>query len=112
MEPGSERNLDLWSGVDRSSAHSARELSRELGTRFRIDDGRGQQSREEVGLQFLPDGPSFFSIGSIACGLTLPHRRLQDRIQALVAQAIATEDPRELEDVIRRLQEALREHAK
>ena len=42
----------------------------------------------------------------------MPQRRLQDRIQALVARAVATEDPRELEDVIRQLQEALREHAK
>jgi hypothetical protein len=41
----------------------------------------------------------------------LPQRRLQDRIQALVARAVATEDPRELEDVIKQLQEALREHA-
>lgn len=42
----------------------------------------------------------------------LPQRRLQDRIQALVAQAIATEDPDELVGVIKQLREALHEHAK
>ena len=39
-------------------------------------------------------------------------RRFQDRTNALVARAIATQDSAELEDVIRELREALHEHAK
>jgi hypothetical protein len=38
-------------------------------------------------------------------------RRLQDRIEALINQAIATHDPDDLEDVIWQLREALQEHA-
>ena len=42
----------------------------------------------------------------------MPHRRLQDRIEALVTKALATHDPDELDDVIRQLGGALHEHAK
>jgi hypothetical protein len=38
-------------------------------------------------------------------------RRLQDRIETLINQAIATHDPDDLEDVIWQLREALQEHA-
>jgi hypothetical protein len=38
--------------------------------------------------------------------------RFHDRINALVTRAVATDDPAELEGVIRELREALHEHAK
>jgi hypothetical protein len=38
-------------------------------------------------------------------------RRLQDRIEALVAEAIATDDPRDLDAVIRELRKVLHEHS-
>jgi len=41
----------------------------------------------------------------------VPHRRLEDRIQALVNQAVTTQDPKELGEVVRRLRAALHEHA-
>ncbi len=41
----------------------------------------------------------------------VPHRRLEDRIQALAAQAVAAQNSEELNDVIRQLRAALREHA-
>ena len=41
----------------------------------------------------------------------MPQRRLEDRIQALVAQAVATQNVAELEGIIRQLRSALHEHA-
>jgi len=37
-------------------------------------------------------------------------RRLQDRIEDLVSQSVATDDPHELDVVIQKLRECLHEH--
>jgi hypothetical protein len=39
-------------------------------------------------------------------------RRLDDRIRELCAQAVATEDSSELDDILRELRASLQEHAK
>jgi len=41
----------------------------------------------------------------------VPQRRLEDRIQALAAQAVAAHHPEELANVLRQLRAALHEHA-
>jgi len=43
--------------------------------------------------------------------LPVPQRRLEDRIQALLNQAVTTQDPKELDEVVRRLRAALHEHS-
>ena len=41
----------------------------------------------------------------------MPRRRLQDRIEDLVSQAIVIDDPHELDVVIQKLRECLHEHS-
>jgi hypothetical protein len=41
----------------------------------------------------------------------VPQRRLEDRIKALAASAVACQDPDEFDDVIQQLRAALHEHS-